>query len=157
MTDPSQPLNTLDVLADEVRAGRQIAMRALHILEYALAAPPPRRHRTWLHRVTIAIDALHVALQALLPSADESIGLLDEIALTHPVYVPRIRQLQQQLLDLTIAAAALREQVEPDPTIDINPSNIRDRLSALTTQFREYQAREADLVYQAIGRDLDGT
>ena len=64
-------------------------------------------------------------------------------------------QIQQELLDLTIAVASLREQIEPDPTIEIDPADIRDRLSAVTTRFREHQAREADLVYEAIGRDLD--
>jgi hypothetical protein len=139
------------------RGQRQAALRALHVLEYALAAPAPRRHRTWLHRVTVAADALHTALHEQLAVADEPIRLLDEIALCHPSYLPRIQQLQQELLDLTIAVASLREQIEPDPTITINPTDIRERLSTLTQQFREHQAREADLVYEAIGHDLHET
>jgi hypothetical protein len=134
---------------------RQAALRALHVLEYALAAPTPRRQRTWLHRVTVAVEALHTALRAQLPKADDPIRLLDEIALCHPSYLPQIEQLQQELLDLTIAVASLREQIEPDPTIQINPTDIRDRLSTLTKQFREHQAREADLVYEAIEHELD--
>ena len=155
MSESPTPLGPLDVLAADVRAERQAALRALHVLEYALAAPAPRRHRTWLHRVTVAVDALHTALHAQLPKADDPIRLLDEIALAHPNYIPPIERLQQELLDLTIAVESLREQIEPDPAIALDPTEIRDRLSTLTKQFREHQAREADLVYEAIGRELD--
>jgi hypothetical protein len=148
---------SLDALAADVRAERLAALRALHVLEYSLAAPAPRRHRTWLHRVTIAADVLHAALQARLPTPESPIRLLDEIALCHPNLVPQIEQLHQELLDLTIAVASMREHIEPDPIIEINPTEIRERLSTLTKQFREHQAREADLVYAAIGHELDRT
>ena len=74
-----------------------------------------------------------------------------------PDYLPQVEQLHQELLNLTIAVASLREQIEPDPTIDIVPNDIRERLSTLTKQFREHQAREADLVYAATGHVLDET
>ena len=157
MSEAPAPRGTLDVLAADVRAERQTALHALHILEYALTAPAPRRHRTWLHRVTVAVDALHNALHAQLPKAGEPIRLLDEIALSHPSYIPRIERLQQELLDLTITVASLREQIEPDPTIETDPTAIRDRLGAVATRFRQHQSREADLVYGATGRELDGT
>jgi len=155
MSEAPARRGTLDVLASDVRAQRQTALHALHVLEYALTAPAPRRHRTWLHRVTIAVDALHTALHGQLPRPDGRIRLLDEIALSQPQYFTRIHRIQQDLLDLTIAVASLREQIEPDPTIEIDPEEIRDRLSALGTRFREHQAREADLVYEATGRELD--
>jgi hypothetical protein len=155
MSEAPAPRSPLDDLAEGVRAERRTALHALHVVEYALAAPSPRRHRTWLHRVTVAVDALHVALYAQLPSDDGRIRLLDEIALSHPDFIPPIQQIQQALLDLTIAVAALREQIEPDPTIEVDPADIRDRLGAVATRFREHQVREADLVYEATGREID--
>lgn len=157
MSEPLAPRSnsTFSVLAADVRAERRIALHALHVLEYALTAPAPRRHRTWLHRVTVAIDALHTALQAQLHATDDSLHLLDEIALSNPSYLTEIQRLGKELLDLTIAAASLREQIEPDPAIEINPADIRERLGALTRQFRQHQAREADLVYEATGLELD--
>lgn len=83
------------------------------------------------------------------------LGLLDEIALSDPGSLAPIQSLRQELLDLTIAAASLREQIEPDPVIEINPDEIRDRLAAVTLQFRQHQAREADLVFEASGLDSD--
>ena len=132
-----------------------MALHALHVLEYALAAPAPRRHRTWLHRVNVAVDALHTALHAQLPKPEDPIRLLDEIALSHPDYLPRVERLQQELRDLTVAVASIREQIEPDPTREIDPTEIRDRLATLTRRFRDHQAGEADLVYEAIGHELD--
>jgi hypothetical protein len=156
MSEPIDPRSTsFGVLAADVSSERRTALHALHVLEYALTAPAPRRHRTWLHRVSVAIDALHAALQAQLPTTDNPLHLLDEIALSNPEYLDRIQRLRQELLDLTIAVASLREQIEPDPTIEIDPAGIRDRLSTITRQFRQHQAREADLVYEAAGVELD--
>lgn len=153
MTESPRP--DLDLLAADVRIERQAALRALQVLEYALAAPAPRRHRTWQHRVTVAVDALLAALHAQVPKADDPIGLLDEIALLHPRYIPRIQQLRQGLLDLTIAAASLRERLEPEPSIEVDPDEIRARLGIIARQFREHQANEADLVNEVLGRDPD--
>jgi hypothetical protein len=58
------------------------------------------------------------------------------------------------MLDLTIAVASLREQIEPDPGSEVDPSGIRERLSTVTQRFRAHQAREADLVYEATGLGL---
>lgn len=155
MSEAPAPRSPVDELEDDVRAERRSALHALHVVEYALAAPAPRRHRTWLHRVTVAVDALHAALRAQLPAADGPIRLLDEIALAQPEYLARIERIRQELLDLTIAVAFLREQIEPDPTIEIDPADIRERLGAVAARYRQHQAREADLVYEATGRELD--
>src|SRR3954451_13858945 len=112
MSEAPARRSTLDVLASDVRAERQTALHALHVLEYALSPPAPRRHRTWLHRVTIAVDALGTALEAEPPPPDGPIRLLDEIALPQPEYLTRIQLIQQDLLDLAIAGASLREQIE---------------------------------------------
>jgi hypothetical protein len=157
MSDRPSPTTatTFDSRATDVREERRIALHALHVLEYALSAPAPRRHRTWLHRVTIAIDALHAALRTQLHTDRLPMGLLDEIALSNPGYLAPIQRLRQDLLDLTIAVASLREQIEPDPAIATDPDEIRERLATLTSKFRQHQAREADLVYEATGFDLD--
>jgi hypothetical protein len=157
MSDRRSPTTstTFDARAADVREERRVALHALHVLEYALSAPAPRRQRTWLHRVTIAIDALHTALQTQLYTGGLPMGLLDEIALSNPSYLAPIQRLRQDRLDLTIAVASLREQIEPDPAIQTNPDEIRERLATFTSQFRQHQAREADLVYEATGLDLD--
>ncbi len=150
---PTESRSKIDALANDARHERAVALRALHVLEYALAAPAPRRQRTWVHRVSVALDALDAAIQAQLPGPDDPVRLLDEIALTHPECLERIEALQQALLDLSIATASIREQIEAGVCID--PDVIRQRLSTLAQQFRARAAKEADLVDEAIGRELD--
>lgn len=156
MSEPLQPPSLRDVFdaAARVRLERRTALHALHLLEYSLNAPAPRRHRTWIHRVTTAVDALWSALDVQLHRQD-AIDLFAELALSEPSYAIRIERLRQELLDLTIAVASLREQIEPDPAIGIDPSDIRDRLATVTHRFRQHQAREGDLVYEATGIELD--
>ena len=154
MYQPPRP-SALTALAADTTIEREAALHALHVLEYALAAPAPRRQRTWLHRVTVAVEALHSALIAQLPKPDGEVGLLDEIALAHPDYYTRVQELHSELRNLIIKVASLRETIEPEPTIAIDPTFIRDRLGELTRQFRDHQAHEADLVYEAIGKELD--
>jgi len=155
MSDPPTPHSPFDALSSRGSEERLAALHALHVLEYALAAPAPRRHRTWLHRVNVAVDALHAALQAQLPKSEGPIRLLDEIALSYPDYIPRIQGLEQELRDLTVAVASVQEQIEPDLTREIDPTEVRNRLATLTKRFRDHQAKEADLVYETIGRELD--
>jgi hypothetical protein len=91
-------------LASAVRSARRNSLHAMHALEYALCAPVPRRHRTWLHRVTAAVDALRAALDTQLDAPrDGFIDLLAEAAMSEPDYVVRIQRLQQELLDLNVA------------------------------------------------------
>lgn len=146
--------NCFDVAAD-LRRQRSVALHALHVLEYALTAPAPRRQRTWLHRVTISVDALSAALHAQLRSPGDKIDFLTELALTEPTYAIRIQRLRQELLDLAVATASLREQIEPDPTMTVDPSYVRERLAAIAHRFRQHQAREADFVYEATGLAVD--
>jgi hypothetical protein len=107
-----------------------------------------------VHRVCTAVDALGRALEEQLHSADQSIDLLSEVALCQPAYALRAQGLRQELTDLTIALASLREKIEPDPEFGVDPNDIRDRLATITRRFRQHSAREADLIYEATGIDL---
>jgi hypothetical protein len=135
-------------LAAEARAERQASLHALHVLEYALCAPAPRRHR-------IAVDALGQTLKTQLHAGDETIGLLDEIVLSEPSYADAVAHVRRDLIDLSIALASLREQLEADQEICVHPGDVRDRLATLTRRFRQHRANEADLIYKATGIDVN--
>jgi hypothetical protein len=130
-------------------------LSALDVLEYALSAPVPRRERTWLHRVTVALDALAVALDRQIHAEDESLGLLSEIALCEPRYALQIQRLRQEQVDLAIAVASLREQIEPNPELPIDTADVRDRLATVARRYRHHRGRESDLIYEAVGLELD--
>ena len=145
----------VDRAAELARDARQASLHALHVLEYALSAPVPRRERTWLHRVTIALEALAVALDRQIHAEDVSLGLLSEIALCEPQYATQIQRLRQEQIDLAIAVASLREQIEPNPELPIDTADVRDRLASLARRYRQHRARESDLIYEAVGLELD--
>src|SRR4051794_23216915 len=94
------------------RTGHDASLHALHIAEYALSAPAPRRERTWRHRLKIAVDALADAIDRQIADTDNSIGLLSEIALSHPQHVAAVVDLRNQQRALRIAIASLAEQLE---------------------------------------------
>jgi hypothetical protein len=144
----------LTSLAAAKSQARDASLHALHLLEYALSAPAPRRQRTWQHRVSIALDVLADALDRQLHAEDDSFGLLAEIALSEPEYALPVQRLRQELLDLTVAVASLREQIEPDPEMVCDPVDIRTRLAVIAPRFRAHLAQEADLVYDATHIDL---
>lgn len=141
-------------LAADKELARGASLHALQVLEYALSAPAPRRHRTWVHRVSTALDALKDALDRQMQAETESFGLLSEIALSEPSFAPAIRQLRDDLLEVAVAVASLREKIESYPEFTCDPAEVRDRLAAVTRHFREHLARESDLVYDATGIDL---
>ena len=145
----------VDRAAERARDARQASLHALHVLEFALSAPAPRRERTWLHRVMIALDALADALDRQIHAEDESLGLLSEIALCEPKYSTQIHRLWQEQVDLAIAVASLREQIEPNPELPIDTADVRDRLATIARRYRQHRARESDLIYEAVGLELD--
>jgi hypothetical protein len=146
----------LDIAAAAAREERHAALRALHVLEFALAAPAPRRQRTWLHRILTAVDALGIALELQIHDSDQTLGVLEEVALCHPDRAAQIERLRDEQRNLRIATAALREQIEPDPEVPIDPADVRARLAALATRYRQHCAREADLIYETTGIHVGG-
>jgi hypothetical protein len=136
------------------RAGRIDTMVALHALEEALAAPTPRRERTWLHRVLAALDVLSAMLDAQAAGDDETNSLLNEIRRDDPRFGPRVHRLRAEQADLRIAITSLRDQLAPDAALPVDTADIRDRLASIARRLRTQRARESDLVYEAVNIDL---
>ncbi|MEA3216831.1 MAG: hypothetical protein QOJ19_2987 [Acidimicrobiia bacterium] len=136
------------------RAGRIDTMGALHALEDALAAPTPRRERTWLHRVLAALDVLGAMLDAQAAGDDETNSLLNEIRRDDPRFGPRVHRLRAEQADLRMAVTSLRDQLAPDAAAPVDTADIRDRLASIARRLRAQRARESDLVYEAVNIDL---
>ena len=49
----------------------------------------------------------------------------------------------------------MREQIEPTPELPIDTSDVRDRLASIARRYRQHRARESDLIYDAVGLELD--
>lgn len=132
-------------------AARLASKHALAALEAALGAPTPGREQQWLVDVTASLDEFVATLAD--PEASE-VDLLAEIADNEPRFRHRIDRLRNELDDLIASARSLREQIQSPPQEPVDTADIRDRLAGITRRYRQYRAREADLVFEAINVTL---
>ncbi len=133
---------------------RSASLHALQVAEYALSAPAPRRERTWLHRLKVAVDALADAVDRQIQNDDNAVGLLAEIALSEPDYVDAVIEVRDEQRALRVAIASLREQLEDGADFAIDTTNIRDQLAKLAHWYRQHQTREAELIHAALDIDV---
>lgn len=136
------------------RSGHDASLHALHVVEYALSAPAPRRERTWIHRLTIAVDALAVAIDRQIADNEDSIGLLAEIALSEPQHLNAVVDLTNEQRGLRVAIASLREQLDERPELPIDTTSIRERFTEVADHYRQHHTREAELIHTALGIDI---
>ena len=139
---------------DTTRTGHDASRHALHIVEYALSAPAPRRERTWLHRLQVAVDALADAIDSQIRNNDDSIGLLAEIALSEPAYIDSVLDIRNEQRTLRIEIASLREQLDDRPELPIDTNNLRNRFAELARRYRQHQTRETELIHTALNIDI---
>jgi hypothetical protein len=151
---PSVSPVSRDVAGAATRAGHEASLRALQVVEYALSAPAPRRERTWLHRVAIAVDALAAAVARQIEDNDSSLGLLAEIALSEPGHAGSVAALRDEQRALRVAIASLREQLDDHPELPIDTDLIRRRFAELALRYRHHHTREVELIHAALGVDI---
>ena len=156
-----EPARSPDALDDDdlnraatTRSGHNVSRHALQVVEYALSAPTPRRQRTWVHRLTIAVNALADAIDQQIADNDHSIGLLAEIALTQPEHSDAVIDLRNEQRALRIAIASVREQLDEHPELPIDTTDIRQRLAHVAQQYRQHNTREAELIHTTLGIDI---
>lgn len=136
------------------RQGRSVSLHALQVTEYALSAPAPRRERTWIHRLAVAVDALADAVDRQIQDNDSSVSLLAEIGLSEPEYTHAVIDVRNEQRALRVAIESIREQLDDDADFPIDTTNIRERLAKLANWYRQHQIREAELIYAALGIDV---
>ena len=146
--------NAFDRADATTRSGHDATLHALQVVEYALSAPAPRRERTWLHRLTIAVNTLADAIDHQIADNDNSIGLLAELALSEPKLIDAVVDLRNEQRALRVAIASLREQLDEHPELPIDTINIRQRFTELAHQYRQHHTREAELIHASLGIDI---
>ena len=133
--------------------GRLIVL--MHNLESALAAASFNRSDDWNDVVQEELEHLQSALKQSRADLNADEGLFAEIATDHPRLIVRIEKLKSEFYDLERQIETLRGQfcrsMEAPEVADI-----RERLSWLLKAMRHAQAKENELVFEAIGLDLGG-
>ena len=139
------------------RAGRDATLAALRRLEAAAGMAGAGREARWLGQVVTDLHRVEAAVAAEREESARPDSLLSMLAQDYPRrFSSRIRQLREQLDDIGRTITSLRAQLEssssPDETIDV--ADLRRRINWLADAIRHRQARETDLVYEAIRLDL---
>jgi hypothetical protein len=133
------------------RAERDRALEAIHSLETALgkAGVGP----TWSDQVAQGLKVLGSALTDELTESARPDALLTMVAAENPRrFQTRIEHLRQQLEELAHQVESLGRQVQDPVAVDV--SDLRHRVGSVIRAVHQYQAREADVVYEAIELDL---
>lgn len=128
---------------------------AIHRLEACLGQAAPGREQAWQDEVNAALDLLLVAMDESRDCVCRDDGLIEEIRVEKPFLANRIASLQAEFDGVVSQARALKRQLaDADPNEQICVSDLRQRTSWLLTALRHHQAKEADLVYEAINVDI---
>ena len=118
------------------------------------SAPAPRRERTWLHRVTIAVDAIADAATARSPATTTRSGSSPRLHSANPKHAGPVIDLRNEQQALRVAIASLREQLDDHPELPIDTSGIRERFNELAHRYRRHPTRETELIHTALGIDI---
>jgi hypothetical protein len=135
------------------RSDRDRTLLAIHRLESALAMATGAEG--WLGRVLEDLDALETALSDELCEANRPDALLSMIAGENPRrFGSRVRHLREQHDDIIRQVASLRRQLAQEDEHGIDPGDLRHRVGWVIRALHHQRARETDLVYDAVERDL---
>jgi len=155
MQTAGDTLSQHDQAVHASRRTRERMLQAMRVLEVALAKAAPHRESAWRRRVVTALRELQRVMQTQSAELSGDQELFAELLTTAPRLQRRIEQLRQQYEDLTSQIGSLVAQFsgeEYDGHADVDDT--RQRLAWLLTALRHFQARENDLIYEAIAVDI---
>lgn len=135
------------------RAGRDRTLEAMRALEGALAMASAGE--TWLQEVATDLEALELALVEEQLEWKQPDALLPMIAADYPRrFGSRVRQLRAQHEDIVRQVATLSTQLSKAEGRTFDAGDIRQRAAWIIRALHHYRARQTDLVYEALERDL---
>jgi hypothetical protein len=127
----------------------------MHRLENSLGQAAPGREEKWLADVSNALDLLVVAMTESRELVCRDDGLIKEIKHTTPRLLSRIENLRDEFDGLVQQAKTLREQLtQASKRSNTAFSDLRLRMEWLLSGLRHHQAKETDLIYEAINVDI---
>lgn len=135
------------------REGRDRTLEALRRLEAALAMASISEE--WLDEVRADLSSLEETMSGERVELGRPDSLLSMIEAMNPRrFGPRIRGLQEQYDDITRQAGSLLSELSQAPNRDIDATDVRHRAGSLIRSIHNCQARQTDLVYEALRLDL---
>ena len=137
------------------RLMRERMLSAMRELETALATASPQREASWRERVTSALATLGETMAAQSTDLRDSTGLLAELLDDEPRLAPHVEALRRKYEGLFKRVRTLEEQFATNNSeAPAGIADMRQELSQLVGDLREFQFEETDLIYEAIQVDI---
>lgn len=137
------------------RGDRDRALEAMHALEAASGMAGSGRDQDWRESVIAALEQVAAAIREQEVTYAHPESLMAQAALDDPRLRTWVRQLHHRWSDLATTtqdlAGELREAGSPGTrTID----DVREQVRWLSAALHHHRAREADLIFEALGVDI---
>jgi hypothetical protein len=144
-----------EVAVDDNRTQHVRLVFAVHRLEACLGQAAPGRESCWQEEVNKALDLLLAAMRESRDCVCKDDGLIAEIQVEKPFLMRRVKNLRAEFDGLFNQASALQDQIkDAADTQQISFADLRQRMDWLISGLKLHQAKEADLVYEAINVDI---
>jgi hypothetical protein len=137
------------------RADRERSLDAMHVLEATAGRPAPGREEEWRAALAEAVRGLEQTFEEQRASYTDPTGLMAQIARDEPHLRTWVRQLEHRWDELADTGRRLRESTEASGSWSV--ADLREQLRWLMSALHHHRAREADIVFEALGCDLGQT
>lgn len=144
-----------EIAADDNRTQHIRLTFSMHRLENSLGQAAPGREEKWLRDVDKALELLLVAMNESQDIVCRDDGLIEEIKYLTPRLMSRLANLQDEFDGLLRQATTLRDQLKQAANRSSTAfTDLRQRMDWLLSGLRHHQAKETDLIYEAINVDI---
>jgi hypothetical protein len=137
------------------RGDRDRALDAMRTLEAAAGQAGPGRDQAWREAVIAALGQLLGALTEQQATYEDPASLMAQVAQDEPRLRTWVRQLQRrwrELADSTRDQMQALQAAEREETPSV--ADVREQLCWLMNALHHHRAREADLIFEALGIDI---
>jgi hypothetical protein len=144
-----------ELAVDDNRTQHVRLIFAIHRLEACLGQAAPGREDIWHDEVNRALDLLIAAMIESRECVCRGNGLIEEIKIEKPFLISRISNLRAEFDGLLNQAKAFQDQIkDSDQNQQIGFADMRQRMDWLLSGLKLHQAKESDLIYEAMNVDI---
>ncbi len=137
------------------RGDRDRALEAMHALEAASATAGPGRDEEWRKAVVAALDQLSAAIAEQQASYEDPASLMAQVAHDDRRLRTWVRQLHHRWSGLAATTRSLADELRTTGSSGTRSiDDVREQVRWLSAALQHHRAREADLIFEALGLDI---
>lgn len=139
---------------DDTRTQHVRLSFAMHRLESCLGHAAPGRLDAWCEEVLTSLDLFISAMRESQEGVVNHQGLIEDIKTNSPRFLHRIEELANQFRGLLEQSVSLQKEISQIKSSHTDFADLRQRLGWLLTAVKHQQAKEVDLVFEALNIDI---